>query len=121
MILSGQSKYHRNGDKINTNNIWHCQDNQNIIEFWLSWQCQNVVGINTNNIWHCQDNQNIIEMETKLIPTTLTLSGQSKYHRNGDKINTNNIWHCQDNQNIIEMETKLIPTTHDTVRTIKIS
>ena len=92
MTLSGQSKYHRNGDKINT-----------------------------NNTWHCQDNQNIIEMETKLIPTTVTLSGQSKYHRNGDKINTNNTWHCQDNQNIIEMETKLIPTTHDTVRTIKIS
>ena len=51
----------------------------------------------------------------------MTLSGQSKYHRNGDKINTNNTWHCQDNQNIIEMETKLIPTTHDTVKTIKIS
>jgi hypothetical protein len=50
----------------------------------------------------------------------MTLSGQSKYHRNGEKINTNNRQRCQDNQNI-EMETKLIPTTYDTVRTIKIS
>ena len=92
MTLSGQSKYHRNGDKINT-----------------------------NNTWHCQDNQNIIEMETKLIPTTYDTVRTIKISRNGDKINTNNIWHCQDNQNIIEMETKLIPTTYDTVRTIKIS
>ena len=55
MTLSGQSKYHRNGDKINTNNTWHCQDNQNII-----------VGdkINTN--------------------ISMILSGQSKCHRNGD-------------------------------------